>query len=58
MIINDRFNKNGMIRNKVQLNMNNFTRWITRLHSKSQRRQFQLQENVCDNVSEVPFNYH
>ena len=47
----------GVIRNKIQLSIDTFTRWVTRLHDKSQPQQFQLQDNVRDNIPEVTYNY-
>ena len=47
----------GVIRNKIQLSVSALTRWITRLHDKSQPQQFQLQDNIRDNIPEVAFNY-
>ena len=48
----------GVIRNKIQLSLNSFTRWVSRLHIKSQHRQFHLPDNTCNNIPEVTFNYH
>ena len=48
----------GVIRNKMQLSVNAFTRWITRLHKKSQPQHFQLEDNIRDNILEVAFKYH
>ena len=50
--------RGGVIRDKIQLSVNTLTRWITRLHRKSQSQQFQLQDNIRDNIPEVAFNYH
>ena len=36
----------GVVSNKIQLNINTLTRWVTRLHKKSQHQQFQLQDRV------------
>ena len=47
----------GVIRNKIQLSVSTLTGWITRLHNKSQPQQFQLQDNIRDNIPEVAFNY-
>ena len=47
----------GVIRNKIQLSVNAFTKWITRLCNKSRPQQFQLQDNMCNNIPEVAFNY-
>ena len=47
----------GEIRNKIQLSINAFTRWISRLHKKSQPQSFQLENNICDNIPEVAFKY-
>ena len=47
----------GVIKNKILLSANTLTKWITRLRSK-QPQQFQLQDNICDNIPEVAFNYH
>ena len=48
----------GLIRKRIQLSANKLTEWITRLHSKSQPQQFQLQGSIRDNIPEVAFNYH
>ena len=47
----------GVIRNKIQLSVNTLTRWITRLNNKTHTQHFQLQDNTCDNIPEVAFNY-
>ena len=47
----------GVIRHKIQLSVNTFTGWITRLHNKSQPQRFQLQDIIRDNIPEVAFNY-
>ena len=47
----------GVIRNKIQLSLNSFTRWVSRLHIKSQHQQFQLPDNTRNNIPEVTFNY-
>ena len=47
----------GVIRNKIQLSVNTVIGWITRLR-KPQPQQFQLQDNIRDNIPEVAFNYH
>ena len=47
----------GVIRNKIQLSVSTLTGWIIRLHNKSQPQQFQLQDNIRDNIPEVAFNY-
>ena len=47
----------GVIRNKIQLSVNPVIGWITRLR-KPQPQQFQLQDNIRDNIPEVAFNYH
>ena len=44
----------GMIRNKIQSSV---TEWITSLYNKSQPQQFQLQDNIRNNIPEVVFNY-
>ena len=49
--------RGGVIRNKIQLSLNTFTGWITRLHRKSQPQQFQLEDKIHDNIPEVTFNY-
>ena len=46
----------GVIRSKIQLSVNTVIGWITRLQ-KSQPQQFQLQDNIRDNIPEVAFNY-
>ena len=48
----------GVIRNKIQLSIDTFTRWITRLHKKSSPQRFQLENNIRDNIPEVAFKYH
>ena len=48
----------GVMGNKIQLSINSFTRWVSRLHIKSQHQQFQLENNTCNNIPEVTFNYH
>ena len=48
----------GVIRNKIQLSINTFTGWITRLHKKSQPQRFQLQDNIRNDIPEVAFKYH
>ena len=48
----------GVIRNKIQLSINTFTGWITRLHKKSQPQHFQLEDNIRENIPEVAFKYH
>ena len=48
----------GVIRNKIQLSINTFTGWITRLHKKSPPQRFQLEDNIRDNIPEVVFKYH
>ena len=48
----------GVIRNKIQLSINILTGWITRLKNRTHTQQFQLQDNVRDNIPEVAFNYH
>ena len=48
----------GVIRRKIQLMITALTRWVTRLHHKSQHQQFQLQDTVRDNIPEVAFNFH
>ena len=47
----------GVIRNKIQLSISNFTTWVTRLHHKSQPQKFKLQDNIRDNIPEVAFNF-
>ena len=47
----------GVIRNKIQLSVNTFTGWITRLNNKTHIQHFQLQDNIRDNIPEVAFNY-
>ena len=47
----------GVIRNKIQLSIDTFTRWVTRF-IKSQPQQFQLQNDVHDNIPEVTYNYY
>ena len=47
----------GVIRNKIYLSVNTLTGWITRLHNKTHTQQFQLQDNIRDNIPEVAFNY-
>ena len=46
----------GVIKNKILFSVNTLTKWITRLRSK-QPQQFQLQDNIRDNIPEVAFNY-
>ena len=46
----------GVIKNKILLSANTLTKWITRLRSK-QPQQFQLQDNIRNNIPEVAFNY-
>ena len=48
----------GVTKNKIQLSINTFTGWITRLHKKSQPQCFQLEDNIRDNIPEVAFKYH
>ena len=48
----------GVIRNKIQLSINTFTGWITRLHKKPQPLRFQLEDNIRNNIPEVVFKYH
>ena len=48
----------GVIRSKIQLMIRALTRWVTRLHYKSQHQQFQLQDSVRDNIPEVAFKFH
>ena len=43
----------GVIVQKIQAGI----RWITRLCDKSQPQQFQLQDNIRDNIPEVTFDY-
>ena len=47
----------GVIRNRIQLNINTLTGWITRLKDRTHTQRFQLQDNVRDNIPEVAFNY-
>ena len=47
----------GVIRNKIQLNVNTLSGWITRLCNKLHRKQFQLQDFTRGNIPEVTFNY-
>ena len=47
----------GVIRNKIQLSINTFTGWITRLHKKSQPQHFQLESNIRENIPEVAYKY-
>ena len=47
----------GVIRDKMQLNINTFTRWIERSCKKSQHQQFELQDVLRDNIPEITFNY-
>ena len=47
----------GVIRDKIQLNINTFTGWIKRSCKKSQHQQFELQDVLRDNIPEVTFNY-
>ena len=47
----------GVIRNKIQLSVNTFTGWITRLSNKTHAQQFELEDNIRDNIPEVTFNY-
>ena len=48
----------GVIKSKIQLNINILTRWFTRLYDKPQPQQFRLQDSIRDNIPEVTFNYH
>ena len=48
----------GVIRSRMQLMSKALTRWIIRLHQKSQPQQFQLQDGIRNNIPEVAFNYH
>ena len=48
----------GVIRRKIQMSVNTLTGWITRLCNKSRPQEFQLQNNIRDNIPEVAFNYH
>ena len=48
----------GVIKNKIQLTSKALTRWIIRLHQKSQPQEFQLQDGIRNNIPEVAFNYH
>ena len=48
----------GVIRSKIQLMITALTRWITRLHHKSQYQQFQPQNSVRDNIPEVAFKFY
>ena len=51
----------GVIRSKIQLGVNTFTGWVTRLHKKLQPKRFLLQDNICDNtyicIPEVGFEF-
>ena len=47
----------GVIRNKMQLSVDTFTEWASRLHKNQQPKQFQLQDSIRDNIPEVAFNY-
>ena len=47
----------GVIRHKIQLSINTFRRWITRLNNKRQPKRFQLHDILRDNIPEVAFNY-
>ena len=48
----------GVIRSKMQLMIRALTRWVTRLHHKSQHQQFQLQDSIRDSIPEAIFNSH
>ena len=48
----------GVIRNRIQLSINTLTGWIIGLKNRTRTQQFQLQDNVRDNIPEVAFNYH
>ena len=47
----------GVIRNKIKFSVNTLTGCITKSLNKSQQQQFQLQDNICDKIPEVAFNY-
>ena len=47
----------GVIRNKIQLIVNIFTRSVTGFNNRLQHQQFRLQENIRNNIPEVAFNY-
>ena len=44
--------------NMMITGVNKFTNWITRSCSKPRGQQFQLHDNIRDNIPEVAFNYH
>ena len=48
----------GVIRNRIQLSVNTLTGCITRLKNRTHTQQFQLQDNIRNNIPEVAFNYH
>ena len=52
----------GVIRSKIQLSRNMLARWITRLHNKLQNQQFELQDNMRNNIfvymPEATFDCH
>ena len=46
-----------MVECNMQLMIKVHTRFITRLCNKTQHKQFQLEDRICDNIPEVAFNY-
>ena len=47
----------GVTRNKIQLIINTFTGWVTKFHRNSHHLEFQLEDNIRDNIPEIAFNY-
>ena len=44
-------------KHKMWMSVSRQTRWITILYSKSQTKQFELQDNIRNKIPEVTFNY-
>ena len=47
----------GVVRNKMQLIINILIRWVNGLKNRFRHQQFQLEENIRNNIPEVAFNY-
>ena len=47
----------GVIRSKIQLSIDTFTKWISRPRF-SEHEKFQLQDDIIDRIPEIAFNYN